>query len=1072
MRPRPPLMAAVCGLILVLAQAGSPPATATPPAAGSLPAAAPPPAARLADRPAAGPSTRITLITGDKVVVAPDGGVSVTAGPGRDRTAFTITEKGGHRFVVPLDAEPMVRAGRLDERLFDVTQLTEFEYDDAHRRDVPVLLRGKGQRVIAKSRTASAFWRQIAGYDKVWLDGKRKLNLDRSVAQIGAPAAWAAGYTGAGVKVAVLDSGVDKTHPDLAGRVAADQDFTDAADTDDEVGHGTHVAATIASVDAEYRGVAPDADLFIGKVCGTQFCLDSDVLDGMTWAAEQGARIVNMSLGSYDLPGIDPLEEAVDRLSAERSMLFVISAGNSGPDGSTLGSPGTADAALTVGAVDRSGATAEFSSRGPRADGGLIKPEISAPGVDIVAAKAKNGAIGRPAGDPAHVSLSGTSMAAPHVAGAAALLAQQHPDWSGATIKAALMASAHPHPAAGVFEQGAGRVDLTRAITQNVTTTPVSLSLGTQPFPHGDDVPVNRTLTYTSTASTAVTLDVAVDTTAPAGVFSVSPSRVTVPAGGTASVEVSANTRDVSTYGTLQGAVVATGDSTTVRTPLEILNEDETYELTVRTLDSAGAPDSAMVSFYHTDRPTGLTDTATDDDGMARIRAPKGTYGLTARISSRTEVNVMSYPKINLDRDLAVTVDARDGGPIDIKVADEPTVTDRAGVFNVAHLTGRGGLRLQYLVLGGFSPNQVWRVGRSGPAPADGELTFNAHSIWASTPDDTGTARLYALGWDFPDQLPAGVHRHVTSDQLAEVTTTLPATPSSDRLYVLPWFDTTNRPIVGPAAAAIEIGGATRLQTHFTTSADGAKWRSQYNHYDQTFEPKAILYAPFTTYSAGSRLTTTALGPVWGPTNVWIGDYNDRYREQDFIQGGGPFAFGDGAGNRGYTPMTSYDLTMARVDKPQAIARDAYGRYPVAAEPGRYRMTMSATRGDPFELSTRVEATWEFDSAHTEAPTPLPTSLVRFQPALDASGSAPAGRSFVVPLAVQQYEGGGAGRVRRITGQVSYDDGATWSAAPVIGNRMLLRHPPVPGFVSLRAQAVDTKGNVVTATTIRAYKLA
>lgn len=1063
MRPRPPrrpLVAAALGLTLVLTQTGP------------LPAAAAAAAAPAANRTAAGPPTTVTLITGDKVVVAPDGTVSATAGPGRDRTAFKVTQQQGHQFVVPLDAEPMIIAGKLDKRLFDVTLLVEFQYDDAHRPDIPVLVRGKGQRAITKSRTANTLWRQAASFDRIWLDGKRKLNLDRSVAQVGAPTAWAAGYTGTGVKVAVLDSGVDKTHPDLAGQVVAEKNFTTSADTDDKVGHGTHVAATIASTDAKYRGVAPDADLLIGKVCGTDFCSDSAILDGMNWAADQGAKIVNMSLGSYDSPGIDPLEEAVDRLSAERGMLFVISAGNAGPGGSTLGSPGTADAALTVGAVDRTHATADFSSRGPRAAGGLIKPEISAPGTDIAAARAANGTIGRPADDPAHVRLSGTSMAAPHVAGAAALLAQQHPHWSGATIKAALMASARPSPAASVFEQGAGRVDLTRAITQTVTSTPVSLSLGTQLFPHGDDVPVHRTLTYANTASDQVTLDVAVETTAPAGVFSVSPPRVTVPAGGTASVEVTANTQDVTTYGTLQGAVIATGDQTVARTPLEILNEDETYELTVTTLNSTGKTQAAWLNLYHTDRQGMQSDAPSDDAGVTRFRAPKGTYGLTAQMTSPAEVNIISYPRITLDRDMSVTVDARDAGPIDISVADDRTVTDRAGAFNVAHVTERGGFRLQYLVLGGFSTGRVWRIGRSGPAPADGELAWNVHSVWASTPDGAGTTQLYALGWDFPNQLPAGLHRHVTHNQLAQVTTTIPATAQDDRLYVLPWLDVTSRPIVGPAAAAIEISGTRRLHTHFTTSADGAKWRLQYNHYSPTFEPRAILYTPFATHSTGSRRTTSALGPVWGPTNVWIGDRNDMYREQNFVQAGGLFAFGDGAGNRGYTPMTSYGLTMARVDKPEVIPQDAYGRFLLAAEPSRYRLTLSATRGGAFELSTRVNATWEFDSAYTAVPTPLPTSLVRFHPELDAAGAAPAGRSFTVPLAVQQYEGGSAGRTSRITAQVSYDDGVTWLAARVNGKRMLLRHPAKAGYVSLRAQAVDTKGNIVTTTTIRAYKLA
>jgi len=182
------------------------------------------------------------------------------------------------------------------------------------------------------------------------IDGVRKASLDKSVPQIGAPVAWAKGYTGKGIKVAVLDTGVDTTHPDLKTQVTAAKNFTSARDTSDHFGHGTHVASIIAGTGAKsggkYKGVAPGARILNGKVLdddGTGD--DSSIIAGMEWAAQQGADIVNLSLGGADTPGVDPLEAEVNKLSEQKGILFAIAAGNEGEGGdSTIDSPGSAAA--------------------------------------------------------------------------------------------------------------------------------------------------------------------------------------------------------------------------------------------------------------------------------------------------------------------------------------------------------------------------------------------------------------------------------------------------------------------------------------------------------------------------------------------------------------------------------------------------------------------------------------------------------------------------------------------------------------------------------------------------------
>ena len=231
----------------------------------------------------------------------------------------------------------------------------------------------------------------------------------------------------------MLDTGADFTHPDLVGRVADRADFTaEGGDAVDHNGHGTHVASTIAGTGAaahgQRRGVAPDAKLVIGKVLDDHGSgADSGIIAGMEWAATR-ADVINMSLGGSDPDdGSDPLSLAVDALSRSTGALFVIAAGNSG---GAISSPGSAASALTVGAVDRNDKLADFSSRGPLVTSNVAKPELVAPGVDIVAARAAGTNLQDPI-DRYYEAISGTSMASPHVAGAAALLAQRHPDWSG-----------------------------------------------------------------------------------------------------------------------------------------------------------------------------------------------------------------------------------------------------------------------------------------------------------------------------------------------------------------------------------------------------------------------------------------------------------------------------------------------------------------------------------------------------------------------------------------------------------------------------------------------------------------
>ncbi|MBM0256627.1 S8 family serine peptidase [Micromonospora sp. 4G55] len=545
-------------------------------APGGAPASAQPTAAQPATTPkvAAKPRT-VTLLTGDTVHVSTVNGqtaVDVVPGKGRERIPFITHSAGKDVRVIPADAVGLLNRGKLDARLFDVSTLVGFGYDDTratlplivkHSGDAPAGLAGarttrklSGASAVAESRTdAVSFWNNVtsagsgaerqlrAGFDKIWLDGLRQPTLDVSVPLTGAPEAWKAGWTGTGVKVGVIDTGVDQTHPDLAGHVAAAANFTADPDTLDRVGHGTHVASTIAGSAAasqgRFKGMAPGASLYSAKVCVEQGCPESAIVAGMTWVAEQGVKVANMSLGGPDSPETDPIEAAMADLTHRYGVLFVVAAGNSGEAGeSTVNSPGSVTEALTVGAVTKTGWLASFSSRGPRTGDAGIKPDITAPGVGILAARSSTSGMEPDSENPQYTSLNGTSMATPHVAGAAAILAQQHPDWTPEQIKSTLMAAAQPNAAIGVYEQGAGFLNVGRAIQQTVTASPVSVAF------ERTATAQQRTITYANSGSSALTLAVSLDAKdadgapAPAGLFSLSASSVTVPAGGTATVTV------------------------------------------------------------------------------------------------------------------------------------------------------------------------------------------------------------------------------------------------------------------------------------------------------------------------------------------------------------------------------------------------------------------------------------------------------------------------------------------------------------------------------------------------------
>jgi subtilisin family serine protease len=254
---------------------------------------------------------------------------------------------------------------------------------------------------------------------------------------LGVPALWAQGLTGRGVLVGHLDTGVDGRHPALRGVLGAFAEFDDlgrevrpSPRPFDSGEHGTHTAATIAGrpVAGRHVGVAPGARLVSALVIEGGDVV-ARVLGGMDWAVGRGARILSLSLG---FRGFWEDFLPLTRVLRARNVLPVFAVGNEGPG--TSRSPGNYPEALSVGAADRDGRVAEFSSsqRFRRQREPLV-PDLVAPGVDVVSA--------RPGPGGGYQAMDGTSMATPHVAGLAALLMEARPDRSAAEIETALFRS-------------------------------------------------------------------------------------------------------------------------------------------------------------------------------------------------------------------------------------------------------------------------------------------------------------------------------------------------------------------------------------------------------------------------------------------------------------------------------------------------------------------------------------------------------------------------------------------------------------------------------------------------------
>ena len=265
------------------------------------------------------------------------------------------------------------------------------------------------------------------------------------VAHIGAETAWSTS-TGNGVKVAVLDTGISLSHPDLQANIKGGYNAINPSKPPEDLnGHGSHVSGTIAAAlnSIGVAGVAPQASLYAVQVLGASgsgYC--SDIIEGLDWSISNGMQVANMSYGGPDL--CDGEKEALD-LADAAGITLVAAAGNN--YGGAVDYPGAYEKVIAVSAINSSNAFASFSSQGSEVD-------LTAPGVSIPSTYKKGG----------YKTLSGTSMAAPHVSGVAALVLQLHASMTPAQVRNCLQSTAVHLAGLTDAQQGSGLVNAANAV--------------------------------------------------------------------------------------------------------------------------------------------------------------------------------------------------------------------------------------------------------------------------------------------------------------------------------------------------------------------------------------------------------------------------------------------------------------------------------------------------------------------------------------------------------------------------------------------------------------------------------
>ncbi|MEU9407496.1 hypothetical protein AB0E08_17705 [Streptomyces sp. NPDC048281] len=598
---------------------------------------------------------------------------------------------------------------------------------------------------------------------------------------------------------------------------------------------------------------------------------------------------------------------------------------------------------------------------------------------------------------------------------------------------------------------------------------PPSLDFGVQQWPHTDDQPVTKQLTYRNTGGKDITLALSASATgpsggaAPAGFLTLGATSLTVPAGGTAEVGVTVDTRLGGTAdGDYSGYVTATGGGRTVRTAAGTIRETHSYDLTLKYVDRAGPAPVHLVTLTGYDGLANGEDYNAETTGdTTTLRVPKGTYVLDSLnavdpATGKGGVDWLIQPRLNVTKDTTVTIDLTSTTPNTFTVPDRAAKPQYASVQYDYAASGHS--RLALTSFAGL------RIGRIGPAVSADDLAETWYGQWKAGPSSE-----YDIIASAPVTGMHGTTRHYKASDLATVKLGL-GSSKAGKYGTVTLFGESNEGREAGDPMPQKLPGVRTLHL----SAKDSNWAPTLDQYpdkaaadNQLGGELRYFFDQDQTFKGGRTYRITLDGAVVAP---YAGPGWGINRQGNEITANIQ-VFADGDHHPG-TPLTfaSVRTTLYRNGRKFASNSDPLlggAPFKVPAGKAAYRLATSIRRTAAVtKASSRIDASWTFTSKKADY-ADLPVSALHIGAKTDLSSRVPAGRRTSVPVTV---EGSAAGHhLKSLAVYVSYDGGKRWTRLAVEHGRITVRNPSKGHGVSFKYRITDKQGNVSAATVFNAY---